>query len=56
LAVENILQVAPDTTEIAVVLGGSAISKFWLAETQREFQSFSDRVRFRWLHGLSPRN
>ncbi len=53
LAIENILQVAPETTEIAVVLGGSAISQFWLEETQREFQSFSDRVRFRWLHGLS---
>jgi signal transduction histidine kinase len=53
LAVENILRVAPDTTDIVVVLGGSAISKFWLAETQREFQSLSDRVRFRWLHGLS---
>jgi signal transduction histidine kinase len=53
LAVENILRVAPDTTDIVVVLGGSAISKFWLAETQREFQSLSDRVRFAWLHGLS---
>jgi signal transduction histidine kinase len=53
MAVENILRVAPDTAEIVVVLGGSAISKFWLAETQREFQSFSDRVRFTWLHSLS---
>lgn len=53
MAVENILRVSPDTTDIVVVLGGSAISKFWLSETQREFQTFSDRVRFTWLYGLS---
>jgi signal transduction histidine kinase len=53
MAVENILRVAPGTTDIVVVLGGSAISKLWLAETRREFQSLSDRVRFTWLHDLS---
>ena len=51
-AVENILRVAPGTTEIVVVLGGSAISRFWLQETQREFQGFWSRVRFSWLQGL----
>ncbi|MGH9461760.1 MAG: sensor histidine kinase, partial [Vicinamibacteria bacterium] len=51
--IENILRVTPETTDIVTVLGGSAISKFWLAETQREFRPFSHRVRSTWLHGLS---
>ncbi len=55
LAIENILRVAPDTTDIVVVLGGSAISKFWREETEREFRSFSDKIRFTWLQGLSLR-
>jgi signal transduction histidine kinase len=51
--IENILTVRPSTTEVAVVLGGSAISALWLSETERAFQPFSDRVRFTWLHHLS---
>jgi len=53
VAVENILQVLPETTDIVTVLGGSPISRLWLAETQQEFQPFSHRVRFTWLHDLS---
>jgi two-component sensor histidine kinase len=53
VAIENILRVLPDTTDIAVVLGGSALSKIWLAETQRDFERFSDRIRFTWLNELS---
>lgn len=53
LAVENIFQVAPDTSQIVMVLGGSAISKFWLQETRREFQPFANRAHFSWLHDLT---
>jgi signal transduction histidine kinase len=52
-AIENILRVAPDTTEIAVVLGGSPLSKLWLEATHRDFERFANRVRFTWLNELS---
>jgi signal transduction histidine kinase len=52
-AIENILQVLPGTTDIAVVLGGSHLSKLWLEETGRDFAPFADRVRFTWLNDLS---
>jgi signal transduction histidine kinase len=53
VAVENILRVAPETTEVAVVLGRSAISRLWLAEMQRELSPLSRRVRFTWFQDLS---
>jgi signal transduction histidine kinase len=46
--IENVLRVLPDTREIYFVLGGSPLSKLWLAETKREFQRFSDRVQITW--------
>jgi len=51
--IENILRVLPDTKEIYMVLGGSPLSRLWLAETKREFQPFSDRVRFSWTNEWS---
>jgi signal transduction histidine kinase len=52
-AVENILRVEPDTTDIAVVLGGSPLSRLWVEETHRDLERFSGRVRFIWLNELS---
>jgi signal transduction histidine kinase len=52
-AVEHILRMRPDVSQIVVILGGSAISRLWLAETRREFAPLSDRLRFTWLQGLS---
>jgi len=51
--IENILQVLPDTKTIAVVLGGSDLERFWLAEMQRELASFTGKVNFVWLNELS---
>jgi ABC-type uncharacterized transport system substrate-binding protein len=51
--IENILRLLPDTKEIYVVLGDSPFSKLWVAETKREFQPFSDRVRFTWTNEWS---
>jgi signal transduction histidine kinase len=51
--VEDILQLQPDTTNIAVVFGASRLEKFWVDECRREFQPFTDRVRFTWLNDLS---
>ena len=51
--IENILQVLPSTTNIEVVIGNSPLEKFWLAELRRDFQRFTDRLRFSWLNELS---
>lgn len=50
--VEDILQLRPDTTEIAIVFGSSNLEHFWVSECRRELAPFADRVRFRWLTGL----
>ena len=51
--VEDILQLAPDTTDVYVVLGASPLERFWAVEFQRAFQGFTNRVRFTWLNDLS---
>jgi PAS domain S-box-containing protein len=51
--VEDILQLQPQTTNIAVVFGASTLETFWVNECRREFQSFTNRVGFTWLNGLS---
>jgi PAS domain S-box-containing protein len=51
--VEDILQMQPQTTNIVVVFGASALERFWVNECRREFQSFTNRVRFTWLNDLS---
>jgi len=51
--VEDILQLRPDTTNIAVVFGTSPLEQFWVSECRREFQRFTDRVRFTWLTDLT---
>jgi PAS domain S-box-containing protein len=51
--VEDILQIAPDTENIAVVIGASPLEQFWTEALRKEFQSFDDRVRFTWLNDLS---
>ena len=51
--VEDILQLRPQTTNIVVVFGASALETFWVNECRREFQSFTNRVGFTWLNGLS---
>src|SRR5512135_2828981 len=51
--VEDILRLQPQTTNIVVVLGTSALEKFWVEECRREFQPFTNRVQFTWLNDLS---
>jgi PAS domain S-box-containing protein len=51
--IEDILQVQPQTTNIVVVFGASALERFWVNECKREFQSFTNRVGFTWLNDLS---
>jgi ABC-type uncharacterized transport system substrate-binding protein len=51
--IDNILQLLPNTTTVAVVLGNSALEKYWAEELHREFQRFNDRVAFIWFNNLS---
>jgi signal transduction histidine kinase len=51
--VEHILQVLPNTTKIALVIGASPIDKFWAAVYRRELQPLTNRVLFDWFDELS---
>jgi signal transduction histidine kinase len=50
--VDNILQILPETTDIAVAIGDSPVERFWLTEIQRSFQRFQTRLTFHWLNKL----
>lgn len=52
-AFQNILQVLPETQTIAVVIGTSALEKFWLEELKRELKPLEDRVKFVYYADLS---
>src|SRR5712672_2320535 len=49
----NILQLRPQTTEIAVVVGNSPVERFWTSELHRAFQQFSNRVNITWFNDLT---
>lgn len=51
--VEDILQVAPATTNIAVVIGASPLEQFWKTAIQEEYLRFTNRVSFTWWDHLS---
>jgi signal transduction histidine kinase len=51
--IEDILQVLPDTADIAVIFGDSQLETFWLNECQRAFEDFSGRVHFTYLTHLT---
>ena len=51
--VENILQVLPDTNNIAFVIGASPLERFWVEGMRQAFQPFAGRVTFEWFNELS---
>jgi signal transduction histidine kinase len=51
--VTNILQLRPDTTDIAVVVGNSPVERYWTSELRRDFQQFADRVNISWFNDLT---
>jgi PAS domain S-box-containing protein len=51
--VEDILTIAPDTENIAVVIGASPLEQYWADVFRKEFQPFENRLRFTWLNDLS---
>src|SRR4051812_30027038 len=50
---ENILQVLPQTTTIAIVVGASPSETWWRNEVAKSTARFADRVHFRWYNELS---
>jgi len=51
--IENILQVLPDTTNIAFAIGNSPLERFWVEELRRATQPFANHVTFEWLNEVS---
>jgi signal transduction histidine kinase len=50
---KNILQLRPDTTDVAVVVGNSPVERYWTSELHRDFQPFADRVNIEWFNDLT---
>jgi signal transduction histidine kinase len=50
--IENILEVLPDTTHIAWVVGASPLERFWTNEFRRVSQPFTNRISFEWTNDL----
>jgi signal transduction histidine kinase len=50
--IDNILQVRPDTTHIAWVVGASPLERFWTEEFRRASQAFADKLSFEWFNDL----
>jgi signal transduction histidine kinase len=51
--VQDILQLAPDTTNIEVILGATPLERYWTIEFRRAFEPFTNRVSFNFLNDLS---
>jgi signal transduction histidine kinase len=51
--IENILEVLPETRDVAVVNGTSPNEQFWSDQIRQESTSFADRVKFRFWDNLS---
>ena len=52
-AFRSILEVLPDTENIAVVVGTSPIEQFWRRETGKAAAKLGNDVKFRWYDGLT---
>ena len=52
-AIRNILQVLPDTNQIAMVIGTSPIERFWREEIARAAKPLEKRIKFTWYDTLS---
>src|SRR5947207_2998414 len=50
---EDILQIAPDTKNIAIVIGATPLEQYWTEAFRRGFAPFTDRVNLIWLNDLS---
>jgi signal transduction histidine kinase len=53
VAVENILRVLPETTNLFVVIGNSELDRFWRSVLERELEPFRSRLTIEWWNDLS---
>ena len=51
-AIENILQVLPDTKEVIVVVGTSPIEKFWKEAIGKQAEPLTNRIKLSWTDEL----
>jgi PAS domain S-box-containing protein len=51
--IEDILQLQPETTNIVVVSGDTALERFWMSQFRQESQRFTQRVGFTYLDKFS---
>jgi signal transduction histidine kinase len=51
--ISNILQVLPDTSHVAIVVGSSPIEKFWREAIAEENKPLESRLRFTWYDSYS---
>ena len=49
---EDILRLAPHTTNVVVVIGASAIERFWTAAMRRGFEPFTNLVSFTYVNDV----
>ena len=52
-AIENILQVLPDTRDVIMVIGTSPIEKFWKEAIGKELEPLANRIKLSWTDELS---
>jgi signal transduction histidine kinase/ABC-type uncharacterized transport system substrate-binding protein len=52
-AIENILQVLPDTKNVTVVVGTSPIERFWKDAIAKEAAPLANRIKLSWTDELS---
>src|SRR5262245_678255 len=52
-AIENILEVLPDTKNVTVVVGTSPVEQFWKEEIGKAVKPLANRVSFTWTDNLS---
>ena len=52
-AIENILQVLPNTKDVIVVVGTSPIEKFWKEAIGKEVEPLTNRIKLSWTDELS---
>ena len=52
-AVGSMLQLLPETSSVAVVIGNSPIEKYWLGQMREAIRPFENRVAFTWFNELS---
>ena len=52
-AIENILQVLPNTKDVIVVVGTSPIERFWKEAIGKEVEPLANRIKLSWTDELS---